>query len=91
MQVLHALDACDEVTVAVQQHEWQRMENAPRDGTAVLLFHPDWETLRVGIYSDIVYSWQEPTGDLLPEPVLWRALPHGPSHFQRGPQSAQDC
>jgi hypothetical protein len=65
--------------------EWRPLETAPRDGTAVLLFNPDWDTLRVGIRYGEASSWQQPNGDLLPEPARWMMLPSGPSE-ESGPE-----
>ena len=58
--------------------EWQAAEAAPMDGTAVLLFHPSWDTLRVGICYTGAGPWQQPNGDLLTPFTHWMALPSPP-------------
>jgi hypothetical protein len=58
--------------------EWQSIETAPQDGTAVLLFHPSWEMVQVGVHYDDTSSWQNPCGDLLEPPTHWMTLPPPP-------------
>ena len=48
------------------------------DGTAVLLFHPEWDMLQVGIHYAETCNWQNPCGDLLRTPTHWMALPSPP-------------
>jgi hypothetical protein len=57
---------------------WQRIETARRDGIAVLLFHPKWDVLQVGIHYENTEAWQTPCGDLLPKPTHWMRLPRPP-------------
>jgi len=58
--------------------DWEPVHTAPRDGTAVLLFHPAWDVPQVGVHYDGSASWQQPSGDLLPTPTHWMRLPPGP-------------
>jgi hypothetical protein len=58
-----------------QGREWQPIEIAPIDGTAVLLFHPAWDMVQVGIRYDGTGVWQSQCGDLLPTPTHWMPLP----------------
>jgi len=62
--------------------EWQPINTAPRDGTAVLLFHPAWDMLQVGVCYDKANRWQQPCGDLLRTPTQWMRLPHPPPQTQ---------
>jgi len=64
--------------IMTTQCQWQPIETAPRNGTAVLLFHPAWDVLQVGIHYDETSSWQNPCGDLLRTPTHWMALPPPP-------------
>jgi len=41
------------------QSEWQLIATAPRDGRPVLLFHPDWDTVDVGMFNPDIARWQE--------------------------------
>lgn len=59
--------------------EWESIQTAPRDGTAVLLFHPVWDTVQVGMHYENSLAWQQPNGDLLPTPTHWTSLPPLPS------------
>lgn len=59
--------------------EWQPIETAPRDGTAVLVFHADWDLLQVGLYYGESHTWQQPSGDLLRTPMYWMSLPSPPT------------
>jgi hypothetical protein len=68
--------------------EWQAIDTAPRDGTAVLLFHPDWDMLQVGVRYPEVPDWQNPCGDLLRTPTHWMALPSTPREKQEHPRPA---
>jgi hypothetical protein len=55
---------------------WQSIATAPRDGTPVLLFHPAWDMLQVGLHDGGTDLWQQPCGDLLPQtPTHWTMLP----------------
>src|SRR3954471_18046675 len=45
--------------------QWQPIESAPANGTAVLLFHPSWDIPRVGLRFRKTGKWQQPDGDLL--------------------------
>ncbi|GEP07923.1 hypothetical protein MOX02_59610 [Methylobacterium oxalidis] len=56
-------------------YEWQPIQTAPRDGTAVLVFHAAWDVLQVAICYGEVGRWQQPSGDLLQTPMYWMALP----------------
>ena len=58
--------------------EWQPIETAPADGSAVLLFHPAWDTIQVGMRYPETMRWQQPCGDLLRKPTHWMALPPTP-------------
>jgi len=60
------------------QSEWQLIATAPRDGRPVLLFHPDWDTLDVGMFNPDTARCQERTGDLLDTPTHWMPLPPPP-------------
>jgi len=60
------------------QSERRLIATAPLDGRPVLLFHPDWDTLEVGVYNADVARWQERTGDLLDAPTHWMLLPPPP-------------
>lgn len=64
--------------------EWEPVETAPRDGTAVLLFHPSWDTVQVGIHYEAAEAWQQPNGDLLPMPTRWKRLPPLPNERRNG-------
>ena len=57
---------------------WRKIDTAPRDGTALLVFHPDWDMLQVGIFDVGTSRWQEPGGDLIDSPAFWTKLPPGP-------------
>ena len=57
---------------------WQPIATAPRNGTAVLLFHPAWDMLQVGIHYEGSIGWQAPCGDLLRTPMYWMLLPPAP-------------
>lgn len=59
---------------------WHPIETAPKNGTAVLLFHPEWDTMEVGLQYDETGMWQQPNGDLLATPTHWLALPETPDH-----------
>ena len=71
--------------------EWQPIDTAPCDGTPVLLFHPAWDVLKVGIRYDETNRWQQPCGDLLRPPTHWMRLPPSPREEQvdRQPTVAQ--
>ena len=58
--------------------KWQPIDTAPRHGTAVLLFHPAWDMLQVGIHYAETTQWQDFSGDLLQMPTHWMALPPPP-------------
>lgn len=58
--------------------DWQTIDTAPRDGTPVLLFHPAWDTLAVGMHHCDSDVWQHPDGDLLKTPTHWTTLPQPP-------------
>lgn len=58
--------------------DWQPIETAPCDGTPVLLFHPAWNTLAVGMHHGDCAVWQHPDGDLLSTPTHWTPLPQPP-------------
>ena len=66
----------------MQYDQWQPIDTAPCDGTAVLLFHPAWDTLQVGVHYDEVNAWQDPCGDLLRTPTHWMKLPPPPQERQ---------
>lgn len=57
---------------------WQPIDTAPHDGTALLLFHPEWDTLLVGLHYAETAGWQSSCGDLLDEPTHWMPLPPPP-------------
>jgi hypothetical protein len=63
--------------------EWQPIATAPQDGTAVLLFRPDWDMLQVGIHYEDTRSWQNPCGDLLSRPTHWMKLPRPPERLRQ--------
>jgi hypothetical protein len=63
-----------------QNSDWQPIETAPTDGTPVLLFHPAWDTLEIGIHYGCHPEWQQPNGDLLRMPTHWMVLPLPPPH-----------
>ena len=65
-------------TTMISPCEWRPIKTAPRDGTAVLLFHPAWDMLQVGVQDDDTEAWQNPCGDLLRTPTHWMALPSPP-------------
>ena len=48
-------------------------------GRPVLVFHPDWDTLDVGMFNPEIVCWQQRTGDLLDTPTHWMPLPPPPS------------
>jgi hypothetical protein len=54
---------------------WQPIATAPKDGTAVLVFHPAWDTLQIGIHYGETETWQSTCGDLLRTPTHWMELP----------------
>jgi hypothetical protein len=65
--------------------EWQPIETAPRDETAVLLYFPgSWETdgVRVGWWHEgawYEHEWSSnPMTDFYEEPTHWMPLPHPP-------------
>ena len=62
--------------------EWQPIGTAPRNGTPVLLFHPTWDVLKVGICYGEIDCWQQPCGDLLHMPTHWMRLPPPPHECQ---------
>jgi len=68
--------------------QWQPIDTAPRDGTAVLLFHPAWDMLQVGVHYDGITDWQNPCGDLLRTPTHWMKLPPPPYKRQEDLQPA---
>ena len=62
--------------------EWQPIETAPRDGTAVLAWNP-----MIGIYktwfdSDdwVMNGWGDKPGVWYPAPYKWMPLPPPPNH-----------
>lgn len=57
------------------QCEWQPIHTCPRNGTPVLLFHPTWDMLEVGVHYLETHHWQNRCGDLLPTPTYWMPLP----------------
>jgi hypothetical protein len=69
--------------------EWQGIETAPQDGTAVLLFHPAWDTLQIGIHYDSTHCWQNPCGDLLRTPTHWMKLPNPPEGSGQDPHARE--
>ena len=60
------------------QCDWQPIDTAPSDGTAVLLYHPSWDMLHVGVHYLETGKWQQPCGDLMPTPTHWMVLPPPP-------------
>ena len=63
--------------------EWQPMETAPRDGSAVLLAIPDLgrgptTSLTVGAYDGRQWVSDASSALKLYEPVFWAPLPEGP-------------
>jgi hypothetical protein len=58
--------------------DWHPIETAPHDGTPVLLFHPAWDMLTVGVHHEGCAVWQQPDGDLLRTPTHWTTLPEPP-------------
>ena len=69
--------------------EWEPIETAPSNGTPVLLFHPKWHSIEVGMRYGNHCEWQQPSGDLLRAPTHWSALPDGPRAC-RGSVSGQN-
>jgi hypothetical protein len=62
-----------------QSTPWQPISTAPQDGTAVLLFHPLWELMQVGLFDEDTRAWQGCNGDLLHRtPTHWMSLPLPP-------------
>jgi hypothetical protein len=66
----------------MRQCAWAPISTAPEDGTPVLVFHPDWEVIQVGIHDEETNTWQQPSGDLLETPFYWQALPAPPPPTQ---------
>ncbi len=62
----------------IEDVEWQPIQTAPQDGTPVLLFHPAWDMLTVGVHDYECGLWQQRDGDLLKTPTHWMALPQPP-------------
>jgi hypothetical protein len=58
--------------------QWQPIASAPANGTAVLLFHPNWDIPRVGLRYGKTGKWQQPDGDLMRTPAYWMKLPDPP-------------
>ena len=57
------------------ESDWQTIETAPQDGTAILVFHPAWDTCQVGMRYEETRVWQQPNGDVLKLPTHWMPLP----------------
>ena len=53
---------------------WQPISSAPA-GVAVLVYRPEWDTVRVAIGDADTGVWQEPNGDLVETPIWWQPAP----------------
>ncbi len=60
--------------------EWQPIKTAPKDGTRVILFRPDWiESMVTGYWNKDFDDWFIPyNGSPFLSPTHWMPLPEAP-------------
>jgi hypothetical protein len=75
------LSAGHRVRVRQQPPEWQPIETAPKDGTDVLVWWPDWmaQPIRVANFEVRHRCWVTGSGSSAQPPTHWMPLPQPPS------------
>ncbi|RUM98983.1 DUF551 domain-containing protein [Pseudaminobacter arsenicus] len=85
-------EAADTITAQAAENErlkalldkavWQPMDTAPKDGTPVLLWAPDYrEFASVGTWCDRVAAWDADAGMMEEGPALFDDACDGPTHW----------
>lgn len=60
--------------------EWRPISEAPRDGTAILLYGPDW--MKVAMWSVVTNEWHSSTETTIRSATHWTELPPPPAEVK---------
>ncbi len=71
--------------------DWQPIETAPRDGTEILLWAPDYShRAGIGAWCDVIGAWSADIGSMEDGVAVFEGDCDGPSHWMPLPAPPED-